>query len=266
MNRRVCIAIGVVCMLWGSAAYCGESAKKAWDRLVYKDVGPKYAKWPAFAYVERDPELPNVFLYGDSISWGYTVRVREKLKGKANVFRFSGQGLDSGAFVKRMSEMHKTMQNPKLDKPWNFKWDIIHFNVGLHDLKRRNRRIVNSVETYKENLQGIMGYLKKNFPDAKIIFATTTPVPEGAGKGRTKGASVTYNAAALEVFKEHPEVIINDLYKYTLPNQSTWWTEPGNVHFNETGKKAQGDEVARVILEALSEKGTLEKEEKKEKK
>ena len=42
---------------------------------------------PAYAAVKDDPTLPRVLLIGDSISIGYTVPTREKLKGKANVHR-----------------------------------------------------------------------------------------------------------------------------------------------------------------------------------
>ena len=42
---------------------------------------------PAFAPVKDDPGLPRVLLIGDSISIGYTVPVRERLKGRANVHR-----------------------------------------------------------------------------------------------------------------------------------------------------------------------------------
>ncbi|WP_390174079.1 hypothetical protein [Rhodopirellula sallentina] len=36
---------------------------------------------------EPDPTLPNVLIFGDAISIGYTLQVREHLQGKANVFR-----------------------------------------------------------------------------------------------------------------------------------------------------------------------------------
>jgi len=42
---------------------------------------------PAMARVTDDPKLPRVLLIGDSISIGYTVPVRERMKGKANVHR-----------------------------------------------------------------------------------------------------------------------------------------------------------------------------------
>src|SRR5688572_16631634 len=50
------------------------------------------AKEPAFEPITDDPKLPRVLLIGDSISIGYTVPVRNLLKGKANVHRIPGNG------------------------------------------------------------------------------------------------------------------------------------------------------------------------------
>jgi len=49
-------------------------------------------KGPAFDPVEDVAGLPRVLLIGDSISIGYTVPVREMLKGKANVHRIPANG------------------------------------------------------------------------------------------------------------------------------------------------------------------------------
>ena len=76
------LPIVLACILLGSFAWAG-SAEDAWTTL----VGKKFAKRPAFSFVKGDPELPNILIYGDSISMGYTQRVRENLKGKANVYR-----------------------------------------------------------------------------------------------------------------------------------------------------------------------------------
>src|SRR5262245_26955897 len=48
---------------------------------------PKPAPNPAYAQIEDVAGLPRVLLIGDSISIGYTLDVREELKGKANVHR-----------------------------------------------------------------------------------------------------------------------------------------------------------------------------------
>ena len=52
----------------------------------------KRAPNPAFAPVQDVAGLPRVLLIGDSISIGYTLDVRELLKGKANVHRIPTNG------------------------------------------------------------------------------------------------------------------------------------------------------------------------------
>jgi len=89
----------------------------------------------------------------------------------------------------------------------------------LHDLKYRlNGRLdkdngvqVSSISKYKENLISICNDLIKNYQKATLIFATTTPVPEGE-PGRIAGDDLKYNAAVLEVIKEFPKNKINDLF------------------------------------------------------
>ena len=235
----------------------GATAKDSWEKL----VGKRFIKRPQFAYLENNPALPNVLIYGDSISIHYTEVVRKQLKGKANVYRIFSNGQHSGVFVKKMKQMHEAMRDKELVDPWTFDWDLIHFNVGLHDLKylagkkldKENGKQVTSVETYQQNLEKIVGYLGQSSPSAKLIFATTTPVTEGANE-RFAGDAEKYNAAAMKVLVNHPEITINDLFKLTKPNLAQWWIKPGDVHFNPVGRTAQGDQVARVIINELKKK------------
>lgn len=228
-----------------------KSAKNAWLEL----VGEEFAKRPPFSFVEQKPMLANVLIYGDSISIHYTQRVRETLAAKANVYRLYRNGGESQTFIPKMNKMHDTMRNLSLTGHWDFDWDVIHFNVGLHDLKYikdgkldiSNGTQVTTIAEYKHNLREIVLYLKKHAPSAELIFATTTPVPEGAA-GRVAGDARKYNEAALLVLKDFPEVSVNDLYHFTKPVHSKWWLAPGDVHYNKTGQNAQGDEVARAIL------------------
>ena len=119
-------------------------------------------------------------------------------------------------------------------------------------MDKENGEIVSTVPTYQENLVAICEYLQDNFPNTKLIFATTTPVPENAN-GRYAGDAKKYNDAALEVLKNYPSVIINDLYGYTLPNHEKWMEKPGNVHYNKLGTTEQGKKVAELILEQLNQ-------------
>ncbi len=232
-----------------------QSADQAWNSLLSK----RFSKNAEFSFVENNAKLPNILLYGDSISIHYTNTVREHLTAKANVYRIYLNGGDSSTFIPKMTKMHAKMQNATLTDAWSFNWHVIHFNVGLHDLKylkdsklnKANGKQVNSIEQYQKNLRNIVIYLKNIAPKAKLIFATTTPIPEGE-LGRVVGDAVNYNRAALKVLKAFPEVIINDLYAFTKPNHSSWWQAAGNVHYNELGRKAQGNEVAEKILSQLT--------------
>ena len=236
--------------LFGST-YDEEACKEAWKNLANKGV--------AFAYVTPEPKLPKVLLYGDSISIGYTPTVQKELEGKANVFRIFNNGQSSDMFIPKMETLKQTMFQPYLKGGWDFKWDVIHFNVGLHDLKylkdgkldKENGKQVNSTEVYKANLDAICVYLQKEYPKAKLIFATTTAVPDEGAEGRFAGDSEKYNLAAREVLVKYPSITINDLYSFTKPNASEWHIAPANVHYNDLGKTAQGEQVAKVIAENL---------------
>jgi len=234
-NHKVCETI------WREL--CGNMAK------VYKT--------DAFEYVKPINRKPKVLLYGDSISIGYSSMVRNTLENKATVIRLFKNGGSSHNFIPNMDKLRDTMFQPHLENGWDFTWDVIHFNIGLHDLKylkgknlNKKGKQVSSIEVYKTNLDEICTYLKSEFPKAKLIFATTTPVPEGA-KGRFEGDSIKFNKAAIEVLANYPDIDVNDLYSFTKPNVKTWRQEPGNVHYNALGNEKQGEEVSKVIARYL---------------
>src|ERR1044072_2662283 len=125
------------------------------------------ASSPAFAPVVDQPGLPRVLLIGDSISIGYTTTVRKLLAGKANVHRIPENGADTANGLKKLDD-------------WlgDSRWDVIHFNWGLHDLKDTpdgSRQV--PIEAYERNLATLVARLKKT--GARLIWASTTPVPDG---------------------------------------------------------------------------------------
>lgn len=206
-----------------------------------------------------DPKLPNVLILGDSISIGYTLDVREMLAGRANVFRpISGDG-------KSAENCSGTTKGVQAIDRWlgDRKWDVIHVNFGLHDLKHvakagedaatsnTNDPRQASVEEYRKNLEIIMGKLRAS--GARLIFATTTPVAAGtANPLRETDAPPRYNAAALAIMKTHG-IRVNDLFAFTVPNLEKWQL-PKNVHFTAAGSKTLAGEVAKVIEQELAER------------
>jgi acyl-CoA thioesterase-1 len=75
--------------------------------------------------VKDDPALPRVLLIGASISVYYTLRVRELLKGKANVHRIMGGAGDTVKGLRMLNEWLGDSHG-----------DVLHFNFGLWDVKR----------------------------------------------------------------------------------------------------------------------------------
>ena len=207
----------------------------------------KKAANPAYAPVQDVPGLPRVLLIGDSISIGYTVPVQQALKGKANVHR---PGTNCGPTSRGVEQIDEWLGDGK--------WDVIHFNFGLHDVRYfdggkasdagKGKRQVSDSD-YEKNLEQLVARMKMT--GAKLIFATTTPVPEGSA-GRIKGEEIKYNEIALRVMKKHG-VAINDLYGFALPRLSEI-QRPANVHFTESGSKVLGEQVAASILQALPSK------------
>lgn len=208
----------------GNAIAHERTSESAWNDLLV----PTFTRIhkDGFEFVEHQKDIPNVFLYGDSISIHYTKHVRNNLKGDANVYRLHTNGGSSFGFISNMNLLHSTMKDKSLINPWDFQWDIIHFNVGLHDLKYTYKGKLNlkegsqvsTIKGYKHRLRHIVQYLKVNFPNTKLIFATSTPIPEGT-EGRVSGDAARYNEAALEVLKDYPEIKINDLYNFTKDKQ-----------------------------------------------
>ena len=208
---------------------------------------------PAFADVKDDPNLPRVLLIGDSISIGYHVAVRDALKGKANVHR---PKTNCGPTTRGLEQIDAWL---KTGTEQGEKWDVIHFNWGLHDLKYINDKggLVDvkdgkqqvSIEDYEKNLRSLVATLKKT--GAKLIWCATTPVPEGA-KGRVPGDEVKYNAVAAKVMKEN-DIAIDDLYSFAKPKLSEI-QKSKDVHFTPAGSKTLAEEVARHITASLNAK------------
>jgi acyl-CoA thioesterase-1 len=197
----------------------------------------KDAPNPAFNPVTDRPGLPRVLLIGDSISIGYTLDVRRRLEGKANVHRIPENGATTVYGLKKIDE-------------WlgDGNWDLIHFNWGLHDL-RIEPTGAHQVEIadYEKNLHALVKRMKGT--GAKLIWASTTPVPDMPESRlrppRRNRDVIAYNAAAKRVM-EQERVSIDDLYAFALPRLSLL-QQPANVHFTEEGSRSLGEQVAMAI-------------------
>jgi len=227
------LVFGLVC----SVAFCAQSAdSKA------KTSRKKPTPDPAFAAVKDDPALPRVLLIGDSISIGYTAAAREALKGKANVHRIP---INGGPTINGLKNLDKWLGDGK--------WDAIHFNWGLHDLRfMDDGKHQVPIDQYEGNLRELVARLKKT--GSKLIWASTTPVPDGNLNPPRKNSDViAYNTIAKKIMDDN-QVAIDDLYAFALP-QLAKIQQPVNVHFTPEGSKALAEQVAASILAALGKSG-----------
>jgi len=213
---------------------------------------------PAYAQITDDPKLPRVLLIGDSVSVGYTRAVRQELAGKANVHR---PPANCGSTKIGLRDLDKWLGAGK--------WDVIHFNWGLHDLgyrfdndsnKDANGRFARPDNgghqnvppaEYEKNLRELVARLKKT--GATLIFATTTPVPADLN-AYVKASELPYNEVARRVMREKG-IAVNDLWAFAMPQLGAI-QEPCNPHFTYKGSQVLAKEIARPIAAALQTRET----------
>lgn len=203
------------------------------------ETNAKPAHDASLAPVTDVPGLPRVLLIGDSISIGYTLPVREALEGKANVHRPPGNCSSTGYTLSKLPEW----LGPG-------KWDVIHFNWGLHDAKLPPEGVRHSPpDVYEKNLRELVQRLQAT--GAKLIWATTTPVPNGGNiaPNRRFDNIDKYNAIAVRVMGELG-VTTNDLNAVIKPHFARVG-RPNDVHYTPEGSAILAAEVVRSVATHL---------------
>lgn len=221
---------------------------------------------PEFLPIEDQPGLPRVLLIGDSISVAYTIAVRRDLEGVANLHRIPANGGSTKTALGSYG-LNRWLKEGE-------KWDIIHFNFGLHDASYRFANDLDkdaagnyasptnggrpnvSVEQYEKNLREIIPILRKT--GAKLVFATTTPIPDSKAEKYVQGSEVAYNEVALKVMQEEG-IPINDLWGLAMPQLTNKnssgepFQTPRNVHFGKWSSAILGKQVAESIKKVISD-------------
>jgi acyl-CoA thioesterase-1 len=233
--KRLLLTLLCPVFLFGQALQ-SQSAEPSAEKTKPK---PKPAPSPALAPIQDVAGLPRVLLIGDSISIGYTLPTRTLLEGKANVHRIPGNGGPTHNGVANIKKWLGTSQ-----------WEVIHFNWGIHDLKYMpdGKRQVEPAD-YEANLRSLVATLQAT--GAKLIWATTTPIPEGElNPPRRFGQVAEYNAIAAKVMNEKG-IAINDLNSHVTPQLATL-QKPRDVHFTTEGSAHLAQQVAKAISQALA--------------
>ncbi|QOV91327.1 SGNH/GDSL hydrolase family protein [Humisphaera borealis] len=213
--------------------------EQAWEKVLQQNLGSFYlpihknekiaGRSNAWDFVKDDPKLPRVLLIGDSVSRGYTQSVRKALAGKANVHRAPE---NCGPTANGLKKIDIWLADGK--------WDVIHFNFGIHER-------ATPIPDYTQRLEQLVERMKKT--GAKVVWASTTPIPDDLPKKQTAASIVERNQAAADVMKKHG-VAIDDLFTDITP-QLDKLQNPKDVHFNALGYEFLGSRVAAAIEAAL---------------
>ena len=197
-------------------------------------------------FAAKSYEVKRVLVIGDSISIGYTPFIKAALSPDVEVSHNPGNG---GSTLRGLESVEKWLDNKD--------WDVILFNFGLHDMVHKdssekydviNGKIAVPLKEYRKNLEAIAD--KLNETTAKVIFVSTTMVPEGAS-GRKTESVPAYNEVAVKVMKKK-NIQVVDLYAPSLeihPNNS----KPKDVHYKPKGYEQLASIVVAAIRKALND-------------
>jgi hypothetical protein len=183
-------------------------------------------------------DLPRVLLIGDSITKAYYPNVADLLKDKAYVARLTtSKSVGDPALLEEvklvLGEIH---------------FDVIHFNNGMHGWGY-------SEDEYKHAFPDFFAAIQAGAPDAKYVWASTTPVRAANNlsqlSDRTDRVRLR-NQIAADVLTAH-EITFDDLF--TLVQDHPEYYKPDGVHFQPDGVAAEAQQVAKKIEDVLPAPG-----------
>ncbi|MBE6601515.1 MAG: SGNH/GDSL hydrolase family protein [Ruminococcaceae bacterium] len=190
--------------------------------------------------------MKKVVLYGDSIRIGYEEYIRCSMEGIAEVY-FPSDNCRYAQYLFRLAHVWKEKNN------WPDDIDVVHWNAGLWDvLELFGDGPLSSIEHYRDMIVRIDRRLRLIYPNAKMIFATSTAVVEeeyGPEKCRHNSVIEQYNAVAIDALKG-TDTVINDLYAITRDCPRALHSDKTH-YYTEGGVALVGGQVLSAISRAL---------------
>lgn len=196
--------------------------------------------------------MKKIFLIGDSIRMGYDKYVKEALSGVADVY-YPDENCKFAVNVLRFAHEWKR----KLEIPDDI--DLVHWNAGLWDALELFGDIpLTSLDYYEEAIGRIHKRLRMLFPEAKIIFATSTSVIEGKAKELIRHNAIIeqFNARALKALSE-ADTVINDLYALTSKLPESYHSDATHYYTPEATELIGGRVLAHICRELGIEKSEV---------
>lgn len=184
---------------------------------------------------------PQILLIGDSIRMGYCEQVRDELSEEAEVL-FPSENCRCTAFVIESLASWVAIGDPE-------RIAAVHFNSGHWDAESflGDGQPLTPHDVYARNIGRIFAYLKHRLPNAKLSFATTTPMNPTMTDGvlrRTTNDIIEYNRVGVIAARE-AGAEIDDLFAVT-----TGWSSDSFVdycHFTPESNALLGRVVADFL-------------------
>ena len=191
-------------------------------------------------------KMKKVVLIGDSIRMGYDKYVKEALEGVAEVY-YPSENCRFAQYVLRFAHDWKEKGS------WPDDVDLVHWNAGLWDaIELFGDEPITTISYYSQVILRIYKRLRMLFPNAKIVFATSTAVDEdrcGPYFKRHNNVIEEFNKAAIDALSG-TDTIINDLYSVTANAPLSYHSD--FVHYyTDEGTELIGGAVLSVICKEL---------------
>ena len=190
--------------------------------------------------------MKKIVLIGDSIRMGYDKYVKEALDGVAEVY-YPSENCRFAQYVLRFAHDWKEKGN------WPDDVDLVHWNAGLWDaIELFGDEPITTISYYSQVILRIYKRLRMLFPNAKIVFATSTAVDEdrcGPHFKRHNNVIEEFNKAAIDALSG-TDTIINDLYGVTANAPLSYHSDFVHYYTNE-GTELIGGAVLSVICKEL---------------
>ena len=196
--------------------------------------------------------MKKIVLIGDSIRMGYDKYVKLAFEDVAQIYYPQDNCRFAASILRHLHDWKKEME-------CGDDVDCVHWNAGLWDsLFMPDGENHTPIDIYKYYIERVCNRISHVFPNAKVIFATSTPVVEerfiGECKRYNKDIEI-YNAAAIEIVKKY-DFIVNDLYTVIKNVPIEYYSDMTHLYTKE-GTKLLTDKVVECIEESLAIKARM---------
>jgi hypothetical protein len=239
-----------------------DTCEAKWESLLEYSLGclkyPVHVREKFMNHTGRFPYVPyvankaRVLMLGDSVSRGTWVEAM-KTASSSQKYTVYGAPANCGGFSSYTANLDMWLGTCQ--------WDLIQFNVGLHFHSE-------NLTEYATNLIQVVKHLRSHSPDAKIVFAQTTPSPfdsEATTPNKTTcknfdkffkaGRASALNEAAKDAL-EPLGVTLSNRYDAMQPVLGQH-QQPCDVHFKTCGYQILAETDLKVVTQVLSDTSRL---------